>query len=559
MSLSRPLRVLCGAAVLASALPSQAASVNIQAFQPSPFGRDILSVRTGAVGAPGAMMVAALNLHYTRNPLIFQGVDPFNRTALEETVTDRLMAELLFAYAPLEWLDLGLVLPLVLMSQSGERNLEFSGVGDTTGFSTGEMRLLLRCQLFDLEGFRMAAEAALTFPTASNPDSLAANGFGGGATVVLDYRIDRFLVALNGGIYLREEGQIGNQIAVSHELALGLGGSLDLIQELGLVGEAYTRTQLQDPFGNPNLIQFEAMGGVRIRPLEELSITVGGGGGTPAVQGYGTSQLRFFVDLKYLPSVGSDGDSDGVLDADDQCGFLPEDVDAFHDEDGCPDPDNDEDTILDVDEACDNEPEDADGFEDEDGCPDRDDDGDAVDDHDDQCPRVAEDKDGFEDQDGCPDEDNDRDGLKDPDDQCPLDAETPNGFQDLDGCADYPGISVLKDRVELAQPIRFTKTGAIAPESLSDLRTLATLVGLQSTWKRLKVVSHAGPSKGLEAPIEAATLARAQAIVNELVVEGVPIARLQAVGMGVRAPLPVAGKPGEKRPVERIELLIERD
>jgi hypothetical protein len=42
-----------------------------------------------------------------------------------------------------------------------------------------------------------------------------------------------------------------------------------------------------------------------------------------------------------------DHDLDGLENAWDRCPDLPEDADAFEDEDGCPDPDNDGDGVPD--------------------------------------------------------------------------------------------------------------------------------------------------------------------------------------------------------------------
>ena len=69
----------------------------------------------------------------------------------------------------------------------------------------------------------------------------------------------------------------------------------------------------------------------------------------------------------------SDMDRDGVSGAADRCPVVPEDVDGFEDEDGCPDrdEDGDGDTIVDRDDRCPTEPETFQGYEDEDGCPDR--------------------------------------------------------------------------------------------------------------------------------------------------------------------------------------------
>jgi outer membrane protein OmpA-like peptidoglycan-associated protein len=69
--------------------------------------------------------------------------------------------------------------------------------------------------------------------------------------------------------------------------------------------------------------------------------------------------------------ANADSDSDGIVDAKDQCPSDPEDRDGFEDEDGCPDPDNDKDRIPDAQDKCPDQPETYNGFEDEDGCPDK--------------------------------------------------------------------------------------------------------------------------------------------------------------------------------------------
>jgi outer membrane protein OmpA-like peptidoglycan-associated protein len=131
-----------------------------------------------------------------------------------------------------------------------------------------------------------------------------------------------------------------------------------------------------------------------------------------------------------------DRDHDGIVDRYDQCPAEPEDVDGFHDDDGCPDLDNDRDGIPDSLDKCRDKAEDRDGFQDDDGCLDYDNDGDNIYDSLDKCLNYPEDYDGFEDKGGCPDYDNDRDGVRDSLDRCPNIAEDIDGFQDNDGCPD---------------------------------------------------------------------------------------------------------------------------
>ncbi len=75
-------------------------------------------------------------------------------------------------------------------------------------------------------------------------------------------------------------------------------------------------------------------------------------------------------DLPVVDASKVDSDGDGIPDVKDKCPDRPEDFDGFEDQDGCPDIDNDRDGILDIADKCPNVPETYNGFEDEDGCPD---------------------------------------------------------------------------------------------------------------------------------------------------------------------------------------------
>ena len=66
----------------------------------------------------------------------------------------------------------------------------------------------------------------------------------------------------------------------------------------------------------------------------------------------------------------ADSDEDGIDDDSDECVHLPEDLDGFADDDGCPDPDNDNDLIPDADDLCPNDEALEGRDDDEDGCTD---------------------------------------------------------------------------------------------------------------------------------------------------------------------------------------------
>ncbi|MDB4972677.1 MAG: Flagellar motor rotation protein MotB [Myxococcaceae bacterium] len=154
-----------------------------------------------------------------------------------------------------------------------------------------------------------------------------------------------------------------------------------------------------------------------------------------------------------------DRDGDGIEDAQDRCPEVPEDLDGFEDEDGCPELDNDRDSIADA----------SDG-----------------------CPNIAEDKDGFQDEDGCPDDDNDKDGILDPDDQCPLEPETVNGERDDDGCPDQGLIVMHDDRVVLEERVLFDTNSARIKQSAGPvLRAIVKLYSQHPEWTKVRIEGHA--------------------------------------------------------------------
>ena len=74
--------------------------------------------------------------------------------------------------------------------------------------------------------------------------------------------------------------------------------------------------------------------------------------------------------IKEGPLPLADDDKDGISNAKDGCIDRPEDNDGFDDLDGCPDIDNDADRVLDIADKCATVPETYNGFQDDDGCPD---------------------------------------------------------------------------------------------------------------------------------------------------------------------------------------------
>lgn len=378
---------------------------------------------------------------------------------------------------------------------------------------------------------------------------------------------------------------------VGSEAVAGLGAAVEVVPRFILAAEAQVFAPLPRSFDYGSCYRYNgatcaSMGSADYWPgakkgdfttLATAGMMLRISGDVTADLMAGTSQggarsedLRVTAGIVWAPQPDSvavlgrnDKDRDGVPDSVDMCPDDPEDKDGVQDDDGCPDPDNDGDGIPDSVDQCPNEAEDKDGFQDEDGCPERDNDNDGIPDTGDRCPNEAEDKDGFEDDDGCPDRDNDGDGYPDDVDKCPNDPETVNAFEDDDGCPDTrtSGVEERPDRIEVkGQGIAFDRTNRLTAGSKAVLGQVASIVKSHKLTIRIEVSVPLG-TKSTNGNVIAfqkrrdkqVAQRRAQEIVDYLVTQGVPLARLQAVGIGSSRPVR-ADNPSDATN-ERIEIV----
>ena len=256
----------------------------------------------------------------------------------------------------------------------------------------------------------------------------------------------------------------------------------------------------------------------------------------------------------------TDRDGDGIKDDVDQCPDEPEDVDGFQDQDGCPDPDNDGDQILDKDDKCPNEPgprsnqgcpvkdrdgdgipddvdkcpdipEDIDGFEDEDGCPEggpnKDTDGDGIPDKVDQCPN-----DPGPAPTGCPARDRDGDGVMDDVDQCPdIPGPAPTG------CPKKVLVVKTGDKIEIKQQINFaTNKAKIIGQISFDILDQVGAVFKSNPTIKVVIEGHTDNVGKADYNLKLSD-SRANSVRQALIERGVDAGRLEAIGYGQSKPI----------------------
>jgi large repetitive protein len=477
-------------------------------------------------------------------------------------------------------------------------NIDPSGGFEPQGLSGPlDVRLGGKYQFIDRTKLAVTGVATISLPFGEDEMFLGDRSLMFEPRLAVDYRFDRLhatkLVA-NLGARLRERtvlqaydptmlasGQTPEQAAqvvldVGSELTGGVGGTYELssafvasAEVVGFVplpaGASFGTCTLVDTTRcstltasdyfnggkRGDLASYGALGGLyRVNP--HVSATVAATAGIVGARGDDFSVLFGMV---WSPQPASearvgrgDKDGDGLPDVSDGCVDDAEDNDGYQDDDGCPDLDNDGDGVLDANDDCAAEPEDRDGYQDDDGCPERDNDGDSLPDIVDRCPDDAEDLDGFEDGDGCSDEDNDGDGFADKSDKCPDDPETVNGVDDDDGCPDVrtqTGPVEAGDRVDLrGNKIEWTGSATLTPASKVILGQVAAIIRDKKLNVRVEVHVALGTGSKAARVIAAQrkkdkdqSSKRAQVVLDYLVSQGVPVAQVQAVGLGSDRPL----------------------
>ncbi|MDX9722278.1 MAG: OmpA family protein [Myxococcota bacterium] len=456
-------RLLCALFFLGSAsllsIQAQAqelGSIQVEQFETLPDQRtNVLNVAGSTVLQHLTPSVGAL-IQYVASPLRAVPVGSVDFTP-RDVVEYQVKSDLWLALGLFDWVDIGVVLPVVFAQSGGEA--ERIGVSSAIeGASLGDLRIVPRVTLLPREwaaGFGIALAAPLTLPTG---DEGSYNGEGSVRVeprLIVDYVHDiGFAIAANFGYLVREEQRIHNIVnddVLRWSAAVLVPLGVDGLQAMGTV---FGAIQLSDGLSADlgaaaddwNSSPIEALGGIRYISSFGLETSLAAGRGLNTA--VGAPELRILASVGYFYH-DDDYDDDGILNDDDACPNEPEDVDGFEDENGCPDPDNDQDGILDGADECPEVPEDPDGFADQDGCPDVDNDDDGLIDVIDGCPDEPEDFDGFVDDDGCADADNDQDGFCDlwvlekgleaqygcqGADKCPDVPEDVDGFEDTDGC-----------------------------------------------------------------------------------------------------------------------------
>lgn len=510
--------------------------VPVQAFEPSPFKHDLFTTGKGYTLGQWNWDVGVM-MDYQNNPLRFWTIntDSTGRKVekVNNVVAHQFTAHVFGAIGFTNWLDLGLVLPVILF-QSGS---ELGDLKSPGAAGVGDLRFVPRVRLYRTQNrvFALGITPEFTAPTGRLVDPYMGSAswtFSPWVNLSLDWK--RWGMALDLGYRVVKDSKLAGTL-VDDQLRLKFGAWVGLVpQKLDLIVELMMATSVDSPFKS-NLTPVEPLGGFRWHATPGLDVNFGAG--AAVTEGIAGPRFRLFAGVTYGPNrCAGDRDKDGINDCEDSCPDDPEDRDGYQDADGCPDPDDDKDGVCDPWVAERGQSAKYAGV-----CKGSD-----------RCPREP----GPLWNEGCPhpNPDRDGDGICDPwvtekgvhaeftrickgYDRCPDDPEDFDGDEDDDGCPEERA-KVEGPKIVTLEPVYFYfDKDEIIPRSFPTLEGVAQILRDNPQFTKVRVEAHTD-LRGTEAYNMKLSQARAKAVLKWLTTSGgIAADRLETEGFGMSRPL----------------------
>ncbi len=486
---------------------------NVNHWQPPLNATGLLQVDHGQPWQKGLYSVN-LWLDYAYRPLVYRFAD----SSYDPVINQQLSLDASFSYSILDWLDVGVGLPIVLRQGGAAPPSAVEGLSDPSGTGLGDLRLSSRMLLLPARvwGGDLSFKLDLFLPTGSSRLQSGSGNVAFRPQILASYKLLPKLTLFASVGYLWQEDQDLYTTAYGDYFEAHLGGRWALTEAYApwhMMVEFVGRTSREHGLST-NLTALETFVGVGHRFAQLWDVVVGGSFGTG--RQVGTPLARALVGVSYRPET-HDRDGDGIPDQADKCPDKAETFNTYEDEDGCPD------------QVPVQAPESDFGDRDNDGVPDS---------HD-KCPDTPEDLDGFADDDGCPDPDNDHDGIPDAQDACPNAPETINGINDQDGCPDVgeSAVAVSDKGIVLLKMVQFeTGKADLLKTSNSILDQVASTLEAHPEITRVQVEGHTD-NRGKAALNLRLSQSRAERVRQYLIQHGVEGKRLVARGFGITQPI----------------------
>jgi outer membrane protein OmpA-like peptidoglycan-associated protein len=288
----------------------------------------------------------------------FTLVGDFARAAPALPVNSRTTLSIAGAIGVLDWLELGLVLPVV--AAQAPARVDREGEGAVKRSAIADMRLTVKTAVPGIaprdarHGPAIAGAFQLALPTGSAAAFATDRPIAGGLGLLSEYRSrSNVSFALDTGAWLQRAEAYGGA-TIASRVHLGAGLEIPVLNALGL--SAWAAGNLGVVPAAPRNIEREGVLAMRLRSRSGIIASFGAAAGGGAV----TAPYRLIVSLSWLPGTAAprrlllsrphpaDPDRDGAVGSADRCPDRP----GPASNDGCPESDRDGDGVLDRGDAC---------------------------------------------------------------------------------------------------------------------------------------------------------------------------------------------------------------
>lgn len=565
----------------------------LERLELNPGAEGSLVVGMGELLPAGKWRTSAV-AHYSHRPLVVaRGSGPTAESVA--LVGSRVTTHLAGAYALLDWLQVGVQLPVVTLQQ-GQSGLGFTRPEGTFGLGTPVAHLRLGVlRQTEAGGVDLAVEGGVGLPVGSAEVLSRDEGMRYAPKLMVGRRFGVVRAAVEAGVLLRPGARLNTQRLDATE---GIGDELRLGATVATTGRRlrweFNLRGMVSLANQPGSAEFLPGARYLVDPSLEVfglvGVGIGAAPGTPTFRvlvggafgdviprrGPGESAVNCDPGLPHTieECPDRDEDGDGVQNVVDMCpdvagllerkGCPPKDTDSDGIDDmldgcpleagpgalqGCPVPDKDKDEVSDDQDSCPEEP----GPPDNRGCPVKDTDKDGIENDQDACPNEP----GPPERQGCPEEDTDKDGVPNRVDSC---ISVP-GAEDNAGCPvqEAPLVTITPKQLELKGKVYFEASQPrVQSRSYELLEWVARVVKEHPEIPLVLVAAHTD-DRGFPEELRRLSQQRAEAVRRFLIEKGAPAEKLEVKGFGPDRPIDSNATSIGRENNRRVEFLIVRD
>ncbi len=197
------------------------------------------------------------------------------------------------------WLSMGVDIPMGWFTTYQNPNV--AGSPRQNEMVVEDIRVYLKSELFRSKYLGIAVLPFASIPTGYGRYFFGNGTFAGGGKVILEGKpFERWSIALNAGVFLRQSYTFMNDIRKDGQILLDLGTAVRVWKGLSVTAEINTEPRLRSPFSRKVETPTEARAGLRWE-IGNTGLLASVGGGLGIIRSSGSPRFRVLAGISYSP------------------------------------------------------------------------------------------------------------------------------------------------------------------------------------------------------------------------------------------------------------------